>query len=670
VEGIRSLVGEHTRLLTCLAVWNGMDPGVIIPQAIKSGIGLYGFTKPQADSLLPPVSYYLSKPVDEFSGDSRSIAYFARIYNDLPIGYVNEADKNPDVWTATSYENIFRTAAKPTGASNVVGLVMAKNEYQSGQVLLRNNEAFTIENVTFSDLISGSNTINKSNIKFNYVEYEHLTGNSCGGGPWIPGQVIPGDFPDALSNEKTVEVAANSTQPIWVTVYVPKETKAATYAGTMTISTAGGEYKVEISVEVCNVTLPDPSKGEFSSMLWQNIGGSWGNRISIDNHKADFIEGIYGIKKYSPRWWELIDNIADVMKEHRTNVLYVNTIQLLVGGPGTSYNPDSKTYHFDWSRFDEYIEHFIDKGVIKQLEAIALCDRDHGLYMEVAADSTIWTGRAPYLREDVQCYFDQFLPALHKHLKEKHLPDGTATWLDIWMQNLSDEPKGAAEFAVYKNLAQKCREHCPGMRIGDPYETESALPSLMELDVDIHIPLIRLMDNNRDLMKELQAKGKEVYPYSCVGPAGKHLTNFTDKPVYQNRLIGTYCFSNGTSGFQHWGWNAWGVVVLDPKDLEKEQVQRLVTINEMGPKGDNYMVFPDVKNNTIKSSIRYEAFRDAAQDFELFKILEDKNPESAKKLATSIVQSSSSFTTDVNLMKRTRDQLVRAAADQAPEMKF
>ena len=50
-------------------------------------IGLFGFTKPHANSLLPPVSY-LSKPIDEFEGDGRNIAYFARIYNNLTLDYV------------------------------------------------------------------------------------------------------------------------------------------------------------------------------------------------------------------------------------------------------------------------------------------------------------------------------------------------------------------------------------------------------------------------------------------------------------------------------------------------------------------------------------------------------------------------------------------------------
>jgi len=90
VEGIRPIVGEHTRLLTCLANWNRQDPAAIIPQALKANIGLYGFTKPQINSILPPVSSYLSKPVDQFTGDNRNIAFFARIYNNRALDYVQK----------------------------------------------------------------------------------------------------------------------------------------------------------------------------------------------------------------------------------------------------------------------------------------------------------------------------------------------------------------------------------------------------------------------------------------------------------------------------------------------------------------------------------------------------------------------------------------------------
>ena len=87
-ESVKSMLGSHTRLITCLANWNGQNPSVVIPAAIKAKVGLYGFTRPVAGSMMPPVDYYLTSPVDSLKGDEKNIALLARAFNDLPFNYV------------------------------------------------------------------------------------------------------------------------------------------------------------------------------------------------------------------------------------------------------------------------------------------------------------------------------------------------------------------------------------------------------------------------------------------------------------------------------------------------------------------------------------------------------------------------------------------------------
>ena len=56
----------------------------------KENIGLYGFTRPVAGSVMPPVENYLNKPVNSYEGDKRNIAVFARVFNDFPLDYVKQ----------------------------------------------------------------------------------------------------------------------------------------------------------------------------------------------------------------------------------------------------------------------------------------------------------------------------------------------------------------------------------------------------------------------------------------------------------------------------------------------------------------------------------------------------------------------------------------------------
>jgi hypothetical protein len=84
-DAVRSMVGEHTRLITCLARWNNKDATKVVPEALKAGVGLYGFTKPRTGGGLVPLEGILSRPVGELKGDDRNIAVLARAYHGVSI---------------------------------------------------------------------------------------------------------------------------------------------------------------------------------------------------------------------------------------------------------------------------------------------------------------------------------------------------------------------------------------------------------------------------------------------------------------------------------------------------------------------------------------------------------------------------------------------------------
>jgi len=87
VKAVKSMVGKHTRLITCLARWNRQDATKVVPEALTEGIGLYGFAKPGRNSLLP-LEPLLKRPVSELKGDDRNIAVLARAYHGAAIDTV------------------------------------------------------------------------------------------------------------------------------------------------------------------------------------------------------------------------------------------------------------------------------------------------------------------------------------------------------------------------------------------------------------------------------------------------------------------------------------------------------------------------------------------------------------------------------------------------------
>jgi len=88
INAVKAMIGPHTRLVTCLAEWNGQDALQLVPAALQAGVGLYGFTAPRNAGGLVPLEKILARPVAELTGDDRSIATLARAYHGATLAAV------------------------------------------------------------------------------------------------------------------------------------------------------------------------------------------------------------------------------------------------------------------------------------------------------------------------------------------------------------------------------------------------------------------------------------------------------------------------------------------------------------------------------------------------------------------------------------------------------
>lgn len=92
IEQVRGMIGKHTRLITCLASWNNQDATTVVPEALKAGVGLYGFSFPRSKNGTIPLDKFMAKPVSELKSDERNIAVLARAYHGLGIDAVWTAE--------------------------------------------------------------------------------------------------------------------------------------------------------------------------------------------------------------------------------------------------------------------------------------------------------------------------------------------------------------------------------------------------------------------------------------------------------------------------------------------------------------------------------------------------------------------------------------------------
>ena len=384
-----------------------------------------------------------------------------------------------DTWVESSYVNVFRDFTIEEDDARNANFVTAKNEYESVQIVLRSSKTFTIEDVQFTDLTCGSNTIDKSNLKYNYVEYVRAVFNSPNVAESSMIREAPESFPDALSNEKTVEVEALDAQPIWVTLYVPKTTEAGTYTGKVTVVTNKGNIDVPVNAEVNDVVVPDAGSDEsqYDIIFWQMIIGAGFGKTYADSHASDIMVKTFGCERWTDEWWKIVGNIADVMKENRLNTLYIPTVQLLLDG-GSVRNEDG-TWTFNFSKFDEYIQFFLDRGVVNRFMGYMMMTGGNTNCIIREADGRSCTGTIKFDSADSDAWFDAYLPALYEHLHEKG-------WDTRWTQCLRDEPPmDSASVTQYKRLHSMYKTHMKEIPFGDPTQTNENSQMLLDVQ-DAH----------------------------------------------------------------------------------------------------------------------------------------------------------------------------------------
>lgn len=84
INRIKDTVGSHTRLITCMAAWTGVNATEVVPKALAQEIGLYGFSDPKKKSV-KQLKDLLAKPVWGLKGDDRNIATLARAYHGVGL---------------------------------------------------------------------------------------------------------------------------------------------------------------------------------------------------------------------------------------------------------------------------------------------------------------------------------------------------------------------------------------------------------------------------------------------------------------------------------------------------------------------------------------------------------------------------------------------------------
>jgi len=153
----------------------------------------------------------------------------------------------------------------------------------------------------------------------------------------------PFDVPDPLLDARSMNLPANSTQPVWLTVFVPKDAAPGEYRGEAAVIAGQARSVLPVELTVDPFTLPDERH-----VLVTN----WFN--------TDVLSTQYGLE--SEEYWAMLQRLAEMMADHHQNVVLtpLSLVQVYLG--------TDDEYMYDFSKFDRWVNLFDDAGVDAMIE--------------------------------------------------------------------------------------------------------------------------------------------------------------------------------------------------------------------------------------------------------------------------------------------------------------
>lgn len=480
----------------------------------------------------------------------------------------------------------------------ILHLECAANEYEAAQFTIKSNTELDDVSIRLTDLVNEEtgNEIPSSNLKYNFIGFIPLETNTpdstrisrCGSHLYVPeGELIckaPCMVPDPLLETESINLEANKTQPVWITVYVPKGTPPGVYQGEVIVISSIGEEKIPIELKIYPFELPDERHLYLTN---------WFETIHIA--KA------HDVELYSDEYWEVLKSYAKNMYEHRQNVVYTPWRLVKV------YQEEDGHLSFDYTDFDKYVETFMEAGTIGIIELYHVAH--HGKIGRAGTEILLYkvnpidrkTGGIISLPGDEG--LGALLSDLHKHLDEKG-------WLSRTIIHVADEPS-FHNLEPWKEAARFVRKHAPDIRTIDAIGA-TGFGDLL----DIMVPLNSFLDTWFDSFKEAQKAGSELWFYTCCVPYGHYPNRFLDYSLGRLRILHWMNYAFNINGYLHWGFtygwdDAFGVA-------------------KRFPPGDSHIIYPG--ENGPMNSIRWEIQREAIEDYEYFKLLELKVQKVKEKL--------------------------------------
>lgn len=363
------------------------------------------------------------------------------------------------------------------------------------------------------------------------------------------------------------------------------------------------DVTIEVNISVYNVLIP---KETLKITNWFNIPA---------------IAEFHDVEINSSNFLKVVRQYAKAMRRVRQTHFFITFDWDICA-------VDKGKYSIDFSRLKPIIEIFFEEGMTTMEMGNFAVKHDtlftDELKCSLNKDLTIASDEGYYFTVKV-------ITQLSGFLKDNN-------WEDKVIFHICDEPDvhvSSPEVLEkrkqqYFKVANLLRKYIPGCKI-----IEAVKSPEFKSGIDIWVPLTA---NYEEFIRDFDSMaecGDEIWNYVCCCPSGYYLNRFLDIELLRSRLIFWGCSYYNLSGYLHWGFNCY--------PTGKDPFEQSCSPNVTGhgttfPSGDAYIVYPG-ENGEVWPSVRFEAQRKGAEDFELLKLIKNKDMNTYQDIIEKVFRS-------------------------------
>ncbi len=438
-----------------------------------------------------------------------------------------------------------------------------------------------------------------------------------------------GLYPDPILEPEQIDLPKFTTQPVWISVPIPRDARPGMYTGRLFLEGRVGNDTFREAVDF-NIEVFPPVVDRSS--LWVT------NWYNAEPDNLAHLNSGEPLALYSPKYWELLELLARKMAEYRQNVALISPLRL------ATYHQGKEGLLIDFANFDKTVEVFRKAGVIGRIEGGHIGSRESNwtspfvVFVPVIEKDTTYFEKLSISDERAVAFYEQFFPALLAHLQTKG-------WKEIYLQHIADEPI-AENVASYVAITKFVKKLAPELKIVEACHSRD----LNEV-IDVWVPQLNFLHEDDEFYQDRQAQGDEVWFYTCLAPQGEYANRFIELPLLKTRVLHWINYRFDIPGYLHWGLNFWrsGDPFLETTGIITESGNVL-------PGGDAWIIYPAA--GKVLSSIRLEAMRDGIVDYELLRMATEKYPEEVRELARQVVYRYDLYDMNVAAFREKRRQLM------------